>query len=141
MIDGAATIWLVRGIFTVALWLLLLRAARALERSLVAPETRRGQRAVLVLVSGSAGRPGARVELAPITTFGRDPANDVVFDDEFVSGRHFTIWHDRGRWWVADERTRNGTYLNGEGLAGTAEVRDGDHIQAGRSRLALSLTS
>jgi DNA-binding NtrC family response regulator len=46
-------------------------------------------------------------------TVGKDPANDVVLDDPFVSGRHLRLDRRAGRWHVRDLASTNGTLLAG----------------------------
>ncbi len=41
---------------------------------------------------------------------GRDPAADVCIDDDRVSREHLRLWHREGRWWAADQSSRNGTW-------------------------------
>lgn len=51
--------------------------------------------------------PGRTVEV------GRGPRADVRLDDERVSHRQVRIWHSAGAWWVADQASRNGTWIVG----------------------------
>lgn len=41
---------------------------------------------------------------------GRDPGADVPIDDDRVSREHVRLWHSEGRWWAADQASRNGTW-------------------------------
>jgi hypothetical protein len=52
----------------------------------------------------------------PRVRLGRSPDNDVVFDpnvDLDASGHHCELQWDQGAWVVADNASRNGTYVNG----------------------------
>ena len=44
---------------------------------------------------------------------GRGALADVRLDDERVSHRQVRIWHSAGAWWVADQSSRNGTWVVG----------------------------
>src|SRR5215475_5421276 len=50
---------------------------------------------------------------------GRDDAIGVC--DDRVSRRHAIVRHERGRWTVVDQNSRNGTFVNGERVDGTCE--------------------
>ncbi len=74
----------------------------------------------------SALRPGK-------TIVGREDADIVVFDST-LSARHFEIENRDGRFLVRDLGSTNGTRVNGEPLVGTAELEDGDRIEAGKTK-------
>ncbi len=63
-------------------------------------------------------------------TLGRDPACDVSLTDVAVSRRHATIRHAQGRWFIQDQGSGNGTYVNGRKISG-AVLQDGDRIRIG----------
>lgn len=44
---------------------------------------------------------------------GRGPHADIRLDDERVSHRQVRIWRSAGVWWVADQTSRNGTWIVG----------------------------
>jgi pSer/pThr/pTyr-binding forkhead associated (FHA) protein len=75
---------------------------------------------------------GTRFRLErPVATVGRNPHNDVKLDDETVSGAHATLTRRTSGWVVLDHGSTNGTYVDGERiagerqLAGVAELRFG----------------
>ncbi len=75
----------------------------------------------------------AREEYAlgkPHTTIGRLPENDLQLDDGTVSGKHAMLVAEAGLFLVVDQRSTNGTYVNGEKSAGDS-LQDGDVIQIG----------
>lgn len=41
---------------------------------------------------------------------GRDPRADVPINDDRVSREHLRLWHREGKWWAADQSSRNGTW-------------------------------
>lgn len=49
-------------------------------------------------------------------TLGRDPANDVVLEDDSVSPRHARLDHADGGWRLTDLCSTNGTRVDGERL-------------------------
>jgi DNA-binding NtrC family response regulator len=83
--------------------------------------------------SGPARQPGVlavfsdgRPMLAPIAlvdgeaVLGRDDALGIT--DDRVSRRHAIARCERGRWQIADQNSRNGTFVNGDPIEGTAPV-------------------
>lgn len=88
----------------------------------------------LVLVSpGSTGlEQGTTFDLYPTSVVGRHPNSTVVLEDTSVSAEHAVVTHQRGRWWVRDLGSTNGTTLNGAVIPGIAAVEKGDVVQFGR---------
>lgn len=79
------------------------------------------------------GKPGERG--IPISSrefrMGRDPSNDLALADPQVSRRHATVWMEGGRYYVRDENTTNGTFVNGKRIRGTQELHPGDKLRLG----------
>ena len=139
--DGfTVTIWVVRILFLVLLYLYLFGIARALLRDLRAaarePTTELGR---LVVVASPGGEPaaGTTLGLDAITTLGRDVNNAVVVDDEFVSAEHAVLTFRGRTWYVEDLDSTNGTFVNGSPVDGVAPLGYGDEIQLGQVRLRL----
>jgi two-component system response regulator HydG len=44
-------------------------------------------------------------------TVGKDPGNDLVIDDKFISGKHARITRKDGMFQVVDQRSTNGTFI------------------------------
>lgn len=65
-----------------------------------------------------------------LLAIGRRPDNNIVLDDKFVSGRHAVVGFERGRYYVEDLKSSNGTLLNGKPVQ-RASLRDGDAIRIG----------
>jgi S1-C subfamily serine protease len=85
----------------------------------------------LVFLSGS--KSGSSFDLAEEdATVGRAPDRTVTFspDDVVVSTEHATLLYRNGRWFIRDEGSRNGTFVNSEQVK-ERELRDGDVIQFG----------
>jgi hypothetical protein len=139
--DGfTVTIWVVRILFLVLLYLFLFGIPRALLRDLRAaarePTLELGR---LVVVASPGGEPAAGTTLAldAITTLGRDVNNAVVVDDEFVSAEHAVLTFRGRTWYVEDLNSTNGTFVNGSPVDGVAPLGYGDEIQLGQVRLRL----
>jgi HD-GYP domain-containing protein (c-di-GMP phosphodiesterase class II)/pSer/pThr/pTyr-binding forkhead associated (FHA) protein len=88
---------------------------------------------LLILERGSGV--GKRIPLVafPIT-IGRDPANQVVLDDDEVSRYHLRI-KQRGKLFIAEDlESRNGTYINGDRILNSI-VKNGDKILVGSTEM------
>jgi pSer/pThr/pTyr-binding forkhead associated (FHA) protein len=70
-------------------------------------------------------RPGA------ITRIGRGLSADVHLDDASVSRRHARIVERSGRAWLLDDRSMNGSWVNGQRVD-AAILSNGDEIVLGR---------
>ena len=88
---------------------------------------------LLIVDPGSTGYPpGFDLALAPVTMVGRHGTNAVVLEDGSVSGEHAEIALRRGRWWVRDLESTNGTLINGARIDGPTPLGPGDLVQFGR---------
>jgi hypothetical protein len=74
-------------------------------------------------------------------TLGRRPEMDVSIPwDAEVSGLHAELECLSGEWTVVDDGlSTNGTFLNGERIAGRQRLQDGDLIRVGRTVVAYNL--
>ncbi len=77
--------------------------------------------------------------LTEAATIGRLPDNDIVIEDTAISGRHARIMRRRGRWWLEDLDSSNGTWLNEARLDDRLRLDDGDHIRLGRTTITIDL--
>jgi hypothetical protein len=78
---------------------------------------------------------GTRFKLErPLTTVGRDAANDVVLNEVTVNLRHAEIRLDNGKFEIIDLHSENGVYVNKERVK-RAVLVNGDLIQLGKYRL------
>ena len=68
------------------------------------------------------------------TTIGRSPDCGVFLDDVTVSRRHAVLVQRAGRWYIEDQGSLNGTFVNRRRVE-SAELEDGDEIQIGKYRL------
>jgi diguanylate cyclase (GGDEF)-like protein len=97
------------------------------------PRPANRQSAYLIVIRG--GLPGTMLRInAEETSLGRSSENTFPLDDMTVSRRHATVRVDaRGLVTVVDERSTNGTFLNGSRLDASQpfRVEEGDRIQLG----------
>jgi hypothetical protein len=89
--------------------------------------------ALLIVRSGPAA--GARYLLdTDVTTVGRHPDADIFFDDVTVSRRHAEVTRLGSTFEIVDQRSLNGTYVNGERVDRAALV-NGAEVRIGKFRL------
>ncbi|MCT9819878.1 FHA domain-containing protein [Microbacterium sp. W1N] len=89
--------------------------------------------AILLVRSGPTA--GARYLLdTDVTTIGRHPEADIFFDDVTVSRRHAEITRTGPTFELVDQRSLNGTYVNGDRVDRAALV-DGSELRIGKFRL------
>lgn len=68
---------------------------------------------------------------------GRGNQCDLILDDPSVSGRHATIRFGDGQWWIEDEGSRNGTYLNENRLLTPTILVNDDLIRFGDQKIKI----
>jgi len=140
-ITFAVLLWGVRIAFLVVLYLFLIRAFGALQRSL-GSETQVARPlglAFLVVQRSVRGAPrvGDRLPLRAVNAIGRDAGNDLVINDEAASARHALVEFADGEWWVEDAGSTNGTLVNGETVRSRERLQYGDELGIGRVALRL----
>jgi pSer/pThr/pTyr-binding forkhead associated (FHA) protein len=74
--------------------------------------------------------------LCPIA-IGRASGCDLVLEDPEVSRRHARLESENGVPYVRDLESSNGTFLNGRLLDDVVEIRRGDEIDVGTTRLTV----
>ncbi|HEY1334651.1 MAG TPA: FHA domain-containing protein, partial [Myxococcaceae bacterium] len=79
------------------------------------------------------GMPAQKVLLdRAVTTIGRSSMNDLPIADKMLSRQHARIVRDNnGGLSVEDLGSRNGTFLNGDRVAGIQALKPGDRITVG----------
>ncbi|MFY9262978.1 MAG: FHA domain-containing protein [Actinomycetaceae bacterium] len=89
--------------------------------------------ALLIALKGA--NLGARFLLnADAVTVGRHPKSDIFLDDGTVSRKHATFLRSGSTFYVRDERSLNGTYVNME-LVEEAQLKNGDEVRIGKYQL------
>lgn len=67
-------------------------------------------------------------------SIGRAADNDIAIESQEVSRRHAILRLERGRWFLIDEGSRNGTFVNGHRLGTTPQIlHHDDDIRIGMS--------
>ncbi len=77
-------------------------------------------------------------------TIGRAPNSDILLSkDKLTSRRHATVIYDNGTYTLRDERSANGTFVNGQQLdeSATHVLQDNDHIGIGEHELVFRTAS
>jgi uncharacterized protein YegL len=64
-----------------------------------------------------------------VVNIGRAATNDVVINKPTVSSRHATIEYRDNSFQLVDQRSSNGTFLNGEKITAATRLRHGDRIK------------
>lgn len=78
---------------------------------------------------------GARYLLdTDVTTVGRHPEADIFFDDVTVSRRHAEVIREGTAFEIIDQRSLNGTYVNGERVD-RGSLTNGSEVRIGKFRL------
>ncbi len=62
---------------------------------------------------------------------GREEGNDIILSEFTVSRKHCLIFFKRGKWWVKDLKSKNGVYLDGKRVKGSAELKNGSRLYMG----------
>jgi hypothetical protein len=81
-------------------------------------------------------RAGAAYDLSDGALLGRGADADIVLEDSFSSSRHARLIPQGDAIVLEDLGSTNGTYLNGEPLAGPQPLHDGDRIRIGDSEFS-----
>ncbi|MDQ3448609.1 MAG: FHA domain-containing protein [Chloroflexota bacterium] len=134
------TLWIVRITFVILLYLFFAALLRVLWRDLRTTVATSGRSlGRLVVVASPEGRPtpGASIPLDAITSLGRDVNNSITVEDSFVSAEHALLTFRGRAWYLEDRGSTNGTYVNGQRVAGVAPLGYGDEVQLGQVRLRL----
>lgn len=68
-------------------------------------------------------------------TIGRDSSNDLVLNDDLISGFHATIFCENGKVEIVDQGSSNGTFVNDHPVNGRVELKAWDTIRLGTVEL------
>lgn len=74
------------------------------------------------------------------TTIGRLSSNDIVVDDHLASRQHAQIIYDGKSFFIVDNLSLNGTYVNGIRVD-EAKLADGDEIQIGGEKFRFEIST
>jgi pSer/pThr/pTyr-binding forkhead associated (FHA) protein len=64
--------------------------------------------------------PAINLPLDSPLVVGRRGTDCLVIDDPQLSRRHAVLWNQDGTWWIRDEGSLNGTFVNGEAIRETS---------------------
>ena len=78
---------------------------------------------------------GTVVPLQQKLTLGRAPTCDIVLSDRRVSASHAEIVKEDGIFFIVDQQSDNGTYVNGVVMRDQRILQDYDHIQIASHKL------
>lgn len=84
-----------------------------------------------VVDSGGLQLEASEFELGEVTSIGRNQANDIIINDNFVSHEHACITVYKNQYWLSDLNSTNHTYLNGQLIDGEVALTPGDVIKIG----------
>lgn len=127
-----ALLYLVLGRFSAA----LLRDLRNAERTQAATRSGIG---TLTVIDSPGGEPlaGAVIALGPINSIGRNVNNTIYIEDDFVSTNHAMLTFRGHNWYLEDQGSTNGTYVNGHRIDRPVALSSGDELTIGRVRMRL----
>ena len=94
----------------------------------------------LVVVSpGETGlNRGYSFDLQAVNVIGRRPDCDVGLNDTFLSSEHALLEWRGDSWWLEDQHSTNGTFVNDIEVRDPTPVTYGDMLRVGRVELKLS---
>jgi len=76
---------------------------------------------------------GSRIKL------GRSNDNQIVVQDSHASRHHATIFVQAGRYYIQDEGSMNGTWLNAKRITGPQPLQVGDRVRIGTTEFVVQL--
>ena len=129
--------------FVALLYLVLLRFAGSMLKDLRSAEeaqlaSRSGIGRLQVLESPEDEPPsGSTIALGPINSIGRNVNNTIFVEDDFVSANHAMLTFRGRSWFIEDQGSTNGTYVNGHRIDRPVALSFGDELTIGRVRMRL----
>jgi pSer/pThr/pTyr-binding forkhead associated (FHA) protein len=70
------------------------------------------------------------------TTIGRSPDCDIFLDDVTVSRKHAVLVQEGDAFFIEDQASLNGTFLNRRRIESAAKLENGDELQIGKYKLS-----
>lgn len=71
-------------------------------------------------------------DLKNVTTIGRAKDNSIQLLDKYISSNHVKITMDEGEYFLEDQGSINGTYLNSKKIEDVVRLKNGDRIGIGQ---------
>jgi pSer/pThr/pTyr-binding forkhead associated (FHA) protein len=114
----------------------LLRDLRSAERVQMASQGGIGRLAVL---ESPEDEPpvGRTIALGPINSIGRNVNSTIYIEDDFVSSSHAMLTFRGRSWYIEDQGSTNGSYVNGHRIDRAVALSFGDELTIGRVRMRL----
>lgn len=127
-----ALLYVVLGRFSAS----LLRDLGNAERAQAAARSGIG---TLTVIDSPGGEPAkdAVIALGPINSIGRNVNNTIYVEDDFVSTNHAMLTFRGRNWYLEDQGSTNGTYVNGHRIDRPVALSAGDELTIGRVRMRL----
>ena len=123
----------------VFLFSIMVLSQRQLRAERVARETAKAASRLVIIDPGTSDvRAGDVIALQPVTRIGRADGNTLVLEDEFISAHHAMVLERDGAWWVRDDGSTNGTFVNGVPVDDEVPLQEGDELQIGKVRIRLA---
>jgi hypothetical protein len=105
------------------------------ESGELAPLEELGMEGPALVVRSGGGRAGEHfAPQSERTSIGRSPDCDIFLDDVTVSRRHAVLIRRDGEFFIEDQGSLNGTFLNRRRIE-SSRIADGDELQIGKYRL------
>lgn len=76
----------------------------------------------------------------PVIILGRDPECDFPLDDQTVSSHHARLSYHQQQWWLEDQASTNGTFLNGEAVTAPVVITHGDELRLGHLAVRIEIS-
>lgn len=131
-------IWLYifRIIFIILIYLFLYEVILVIKRNLNFKEKALSEKyppAKLLILKGKDKIKSfsAQITLSKAVTLGRDPYNDIIIEDKFISGVNTRIFYKVNSFYIEDLNSTNGTWLNQKRITQIVVLRDSDIIGLG----------
>ena len=80
---------------------------------------------------------GTTIALGPINSIGRNVNNTIYVEDDFASANHAMLTFRGRSWFIEDQGSTNGTYVNGHRIDRPVALSFGDELMIGRVRMRL----
>jgi pSer/pThr/pTyr-binding forkhead associated (FHA) protein len=113
-----------------------MRDLRSAEVTQMASQLGIGRLSVIESVSDEPAL-GSAIALGPINSIGRNVNSTIFIDDDFVSGTHAMLTFRGRSWFIEDQASANGTYVNGHLIDRPVALSFGDELTVGRARMRL----
>lgn len=129
--------------FVIILFFIIIRSLMLMSKDMdgVKEEKQNILKLTILQIGENKGlKKGATMSISEETTFGRKNDNTVVLTDPYVSGYHFRIYPHEGRYVIEDNKSTNGTLLNGEKLAMRTYLKKDDMIRVGNLTLKVKVS-